>query len=95
MATLRYPASGSGIVGQHVSLDHGDGPEEISQHPRGKQPAHARPDNNRVLTRSSVGRLPVGVANLRHRLAFASALTMSASKPAAAALARWRSMKFR
>src|SRR6478736_7897712 len=96
VATLRYPSSGSGIVGQHVALDHCDGPEEISQHPRGKQPAHARPKNNRVLTQFQHGKSPSELAESQgHRLAFASALIISASKPAAAALARWRSMKFR
>ena len=50
MSTLRYPPPVRGIVGQHISFHHRDGPEEIGQHPRGEQPAHARPKNNRTLT---------------------------------------------
>ena len=50
MPTLRYPSSDSGVIGQHVSLDHSDGPKEISQHPRGNQPA--RPCSPRTTARS-------------------------------------------
>ena len=47
---LRYPPPVSRIVGQLVPLDNRDGPEEISEHPRGEQPAHARTQNDRTLT---------------------------------------------
>jgi len=50
MSTLRYPPPVRGIVGQHVSFHHRDGPEEIGQYPRGEQPAHARAKNNRMVT---------------------------------------------
>src|SRR5215467_782556 len=50
MPTLRDPSSDSGTVRQHIPLDYSDGPKEISQDPRGKQPAHARPKNDRALT---------------------------------------------
>ena len=58
MPTLRYPSSDSGIVRQHISLDHSDGPKEISQDPRGKQPAHARAKNDRALTQLWHGETP-------------------------------------
>ena len=61
MPTLWYPSSDSGVIGQHVSLDHSDGPEEISQHPRGNQPAHARPKNDRALTQLWHGETPIEV----------------------------------
>jgi hypothetical protein len=50
VAALRYAAPVSGTVGQDIPLHHGDGPVEIGEHPRGKQPAHARPNNDRTLT---------------------------------------------
>ena len=50
VSTLRYPPPVRGIVGQHISLDHCYGPEEISQHPCGKQPTHARAENDRMLS---------------------------------------------
>lgn len=50
MPTLRYPLSDSGTARQHIPLDDSDGPKEISQDPRGKQPTHARPENDRVVT---------------------------------------------
>ena len=50
MPALRYPPSVSGIVGQHVSVDHCDGVEEIGEHSCGEQPAHACPQNDRTLT---------------------------------------------
>ena len=44
------PPPARGIVGQHIAFHHRDGPEEIGQHPRGEQPAHVRPKNNRTRT---------------------------------------------
>src|SRR6185312_16028400 len=51
MPTLRYPPPVSGIVEQHVSLDHHDGLEEIGEHSCSEQPAHARTQNDRTLTK--------------------------------------------
>ena len=42
MPTLRYSPPVRGIVVQHISFHHRDGPEEIDQHSRGEEPAHAR-----------------------------------------------------
>ena len=50
MPALRNPPSDSGGVRQHIPLDHSDGHKKISQDPRGEQPRHARPKNDRVLT---------------------------------------------
>ena len=58
MPTLRYPPPASGIVGQLISVDHRDGLEEIGKHPRGEQPAHARPENDRTLTQLGHGENP-------------------------------------
>ena len=101
MPTLRYPSSDSGIVRQHVPLDDSDGVKEIGQDPRGKQSAHARPENDRALTQLWHGETPASksdVSSLADQLgrnAVASAAAMRASKPAAAALARCRSKKSR
>jgi hypothetical protein len=66
MPTLRYPSSGSGTVRQHVPLDHGDGPKEISQDSCGKQPAHARPKNDRALTQLWHDETPASRSDLGH-----------------------------
>ena len=55
---LRHAPPVSGVVGQHVTLLHGDGPVMVGQHPGGEQPAHARSQNNRMLTQHRHGENP-------------------------------------
>jgi hypothetical protein len=67
MPTLRDPSSDSGAVRQHIPIDHSDGPKEISQDPRGKQPTHACPKNDRALTQFWHGEAPESKSDVRHR----------------------------
>src|ERR1700677_4821628 len=66
MPALRYPSSNSGIVRQHIPLDHSDGPKEISQDPRGKQPAHARAENHRAPTQFWHSKTPESKSDVCH-----------------------------
>jgi hypothetical protein len=50
MPALWYATPVGGIVGQHIPLDHRDGLVVIGEHPRGKQPAHARAQNDGTFT---------------------------------------------
>jgi hypothetical protein len=46
MFALRHPSSRCGIIGQHVSVNHGDGGEKVREHPGGEQTAHTRTEND-------------------------------------------------
>ena len=49
MPTLRHSSSIRGDVREHVPLDHGDSFVEVGQYARGHQPAHARPEYDRMF----------------------------------------------
>ena len=66
-AALRYALPGDRIVGQLVPLDHRDGSIEVGQHPGSKQPAHARPENDRALTQYRHGRSLLARRRSAHR----------------------------